>query len=157
MAYVDNHRDLNKIKDKPIYGFTIRQIISFGVVIITGIPIYAIMLSKKMDVTLACLVICLMAIPIFYVGTYEDVFGRPLERILRDKLRLIYRTKSKRPYSTDNSYEAIKNQRMLERKYRELARKELVRKKKLAQAKRKKKTKTSVGIKGKKKELEKTA
>ena len=156
MAYTDNHCDLNKIKDKPIYGFTVRQIISFAVIVIIAVPLYAIMLSKQMDTTVACLIIGLIAFPLFYTGTYEDINGRTVEKILHDKIRLMFRTKAKRPFSTYNSYEAIKNQQILEKKYRDLARKEILRKKQLA-AKKKKVVKFSFGKKRKDKKQENSA
>ena len=43
MAYTDNHCDLNRIKDKPIAGFTIRQLLSFATIVVIGIPTYTIM------------------------------------------------------------------------------------------------------------------
>ena len=156
MAYTDNHCDLNKIKDKPIYGFTVRQIISFAVIVVIAVPLYAIMLSKQMDTTVACLIIGLIAFPIFYTGTYEDVNGRTVEKILHDKIRLMFRTKAKRPFSTYNSYEAIENQQILEKKYRDLARKEILRKKQLV-AKKKKVVKFSFRKKRKDKKQENSA
>jgi hypothetical protein len=117
MAYTDNHCDLNKIKDKPIAGFSIRQILSFVAVAIVDIPVYAMCISAKLDNTLACLLICLIGVPIFFAGTYEDVHGRYLEKILMDKLRLLFLTQANRPFTTDNRYGAIKKQRMLEEKY----------------------------------------
>lgn len=117
MAYTDNHCDLNKIKDKPIAGFSIRQILSFAAVAAVDIPVYAMCISLKMDNTLACLLICLISVPIFFAGTYEDIHGRYLEKILMDKLRLLFLTQANRPFATDNRYGAIKKQRMLEEKY----------------------------------------
>jgi hypothetical protein len=117
MAYTDNHCDLNKIKDKPIAGFSIRQVLSFVAVAVVDIPVYAMCISAKLDNTLACLLICLISVPIFFAGTYEDVHGRYLEKILMDKLRLLFLTQANRPFATDNRYEAIKKQRMLEEKY----------------------------------------
>lgn len=157
MAYTENHRDLNKIKDRPIGGFTIRQLVSFAALVVIAIPIYAIMLSKKMDITIACMVICLIAFPVFYIGTYEDIFGRALEKIIGDKIKLVFKAKTKRPYTTDNSYEAIKNQQRLEKKYKEMARKELIRKTKHAKAKKNKPVKISEKGNKKKQGIEKTA
>ena len=90
MAYTDNHCDLNKITDRPIYGFSVRQVASFGVVLLVDIPVYVLCIKGGMDNTLACLIICLLSIPIFFTGTYQDVHGRYLEKILRDKLRLLF-------------------------------------------------------------------
>ena len=117
MAYTDNHCDLNKIKDKPVAGFSVRQILSFVAVAVVDIPVYAVCVSSKMDNTLACLFICLISVPIFFVGTYEDIHGRYLEKILMDKGRLLFMTQANRPFATDNRYGAIKKQRMLEEKY----------------------------------------
>lgn len=135
MAYVDNHTDLNKIKDKPIYGFTIRQVVSFAVIVAIAIPLYAIMLANHLDTTVACLIIGIIAFPIFFAGTYEDINGRTLEKILWAKIRLMMLTNAKRPFATNNTYEAIKNQRKLEKKYFELRKKEAIRRKKLAEKK----------------------
>ncbi len=118
MAYTDNHCDLNKIKDKPIYGFTLRQIACFGVVALVDVPVYAISLSSGMDTTVACLIICLISVPIFFTGTYEDVHGRYIEKIIKDKIRLYIRTQPNRPFATNNSYGAIQKQIMLEEQYK---------------------------------------
>ena len=117
MAYTDNHCDLNKIKDKPIAGFSIRQILSFVAVAAVDVPVYVMCISYKMDNTLACLLICLISVPIFFAGTYEDIHGRYLEKILMDKARLLFMTQANRPFATDNRYGAIKKQRILEEKY----------------------------------------
>jgi hypothetical protein len=130
MAYTENHCDLNKIKDKPIYGFTIRQMLSFLLILAIGIPTYAIMFSKGVDTTIACLIICFIAFPIFFAGTYEDINGRTVEKILYAKIRLLFLTKNKRPFATNNAFEAVKMQRQLEQKYRKMVRKEQLRKQK---------------------------
>ncbi len=117
MAYTDNHCDLNKIKDKPIYGFTIRQVICFGIVILVDVPVYAISLASGMDTTVACLIICLISVPIFFTGTFEDVHGRYIEKILKDKIRLYIKTQPNRPFATDNRFGAIQRQIMLEEQY----------------------------------------
>lgn len=117
MAYTDNHCDLNKIKDKPIAGFSIRQVASFVLVALIDIPVYALCISSKVDTTISCLLICLIGVPVFFTGIYEDVHGRYIEKILMDKIRLIFMTQANRPFATDNRYEAIKKQRLLEEKY----------------------------------------
>ena len=120
MAYTDNHCDLNRIKDKPIAGFTFRQLASFAAIVFIGIPTYTIMYAHRVNTTIACLVLCGVAVPIFFLGTYEDVNGRPVEKILYAKIRLLFLTKSKRPYATNNSFSAIKRQRKLEEEYHRL-------------------------------------
>ncbi len=118
MAYTDNHCDLNRIKDKPIAGFTIRQMLSFAAIVVIGVPTYTIMYANRINTTIACLILCGIAIPIFFIGTYEDVNGRTIEKILYAKIRLLFLTKSTRPYVTDNSFSALKRQRKLEEEYK---------------------------------------
>lgn len=120
MAYTDNHCDLNRIKDKPVAGFTLRQILSFAAIVVIGVPTYTIMYANRINTTIACLVLCGIAVPIFFIGTYEDVNGRPVEKIIYAKIRLLFLTKSKRPYATDNSFSALKRQRKLEEEYKRL-------------------------------------
>lgn len=138
MAYTDNHCDLNKIKDKPIAGFSIRQILSFVAVAAVDVPVYVMCISYKMDNTLACLLICLISVPIFFAGTYEDIHGRYLEKILMDKARLLFMTQANRPFATDNRYGAIKKQRILEEKYEGFVRDEKKRRAKKAKKKARK-------------------
>ncbi len=145
MAYTDNHCDLNRIKDKPIAGFTIRQLLSFATIVVIGIPTYTIMYANKINTTIACLVLCGVAVPIFFLGTYEDVNGRPVEKILYAKIRLLFLTKSKRPYATNNSFSAIKRQRKLEEEYHSLLNKTK------PQAKKSKKQKAIKKVKAKEK------
>ncbi len=78
------------------------------------------MYANRVNTTIACLVLCFVAAPIFFLGTYEDVNGRPIEKILYAKIRLLFLTKSKRPYATNNSFSAIKRQRKLEEEYNRL-------------------------------------
>ncbi|WP_026489187.1 MULTISPECIES: PrgI family protein [unclassified Butyrivibrio] len=128
MAYTENHCDLNKIKDKPISGFTVRQVVCFAIVILIDAPVYVLCLKSGMDNTFACLIICLISIPIFFGGTYEDVHGRYVEKLIRDKVRLVFLTQTNRPFSTDNRYTAIKKQILLEEKYKGFVRKAAVKK-----------------------------
>ncbi len=158
MAYTDNHCDLNRIKDKPICGFTIRQVVCFVIMAIIDIPVYAISIGSGMDCTIACLIICLISAPIFFAGTYEDVHGRPLEKILRDKIRLMFLTESNRPFSTDNRYNAIKKQIKLEEKMDGFVEKKKKRDKVKAAKKASKKSKVKFFFnRNSKKEAEKTA
>lgn len=153
MAYTDNHCDLNKIKDKPIAGFSIRQILSFVAVAVVDVPVYMMCLSYKMDNTLACLLICLISVPIFFAGTYEDIHGRYLEKILKDKVRLLFMTQANRPFATDNRYGAIKKQRILEEKYEGFVMDEKKRKAKKAKKKARKGKVFSFGKRAEKKRV----
>jgi len=149
MAYTDNHCDLNRIKDKPIAGFTIRQILSFTAIVVIGVPTYTIMYANRINTTIACLVLCGIAVPIFFIGTYEDVNGRPVEKIIYAKIRLLFLTKSKRPYATNNSFSALKRQRKLEEEYKSLLYKSKT------QANKTKKQKAVKAVKAKEKKKQK--
>lgn len=151
MAYTDNHCDLNRIKDKPIAGFTIRQILSFATIVVIGVPTYTIMYANRINTTIACLVLCGIAVPIFFIGTYEDVNGRPVEKIIYAKIRLLFLTKSKRPYATNNSFSALKRQRKLEEEYKSLLHKSK------AQANKTKKQKAVKTVKAKEKKKQKVS
>ncbi|WP_207638014.1 PrgI family protein [Butyrivibrio sp. FC2001] len=143
---------MNKIKDRPIYGFTVRQILSFLAIGIIGVPVYIILMNNHIDTTISCLIICFMAIPIFFIGTYEDVHGRYLEKIIKDKVRLMFLTSSERPFATNNSFDAIRKQRKLEEKYDQMVRdgkKRLEERKKIS-SRRKEKIKRILRINSKK-------
>ena len=154
MAYTDNHCDLNRIKDKPIAGFTIRQILSFAAIVVIGVPTYTIMYANRINTTIACLVLCGIAVPIFFIGTYEDVNGRPVEKIIYAKIRLLFLTKSKRPYATNNSFSALKRQRELEEEYKSLLYKSKTQANKANNTKKQKAVKT---VKAKEKKKQKVS
>ena len=54
--------------------------------------------------------------------------GRYVEKLIRDKIRLVFLTQSNRPFSTDNRYTAIKKQILLEEKYKGFVKKAAVKK-----------------------------
>ena len=106
---------------------------------------------NRINTTIACLVLCGIAVPIFFIGTYEDVNGRPVEKIIYAKIRLLFLTKSKRPYATNNSFSALKRQRKLEEEYKSLLYKSKT------QANKTKKQKAVKAVKAKEKKKQKVS
>ena len=101
MAYVPVPRDLAKVKNKVLFNLTKRQLLCFGGAGILGIPFYLLTLS-------ACLMM-LIVLPFFLLAMYEKD-GQPLEKVLRNMLRMKFQRPGVRPYRTENFYAALQKE-----------------------------------------------
>ncbi len=114
MAYTQNHCDLNKMEDKIVSGFTLRQILSFVAIVFIGIPTYIVMYRNGVDASLSCIVIAIIAVPLFLLGNFKDSLGRPAEKIVIAKIKLVFFSEIIRPYATNNTYSAAIRQSDIE-------------------------------------------
>ena len=114
MAYTQNHCDLNKMEDKIVSGFTLRQILSFVAIVLIGIPTYVVMYRNGIDSSLSCIVIAIIAVPLFLLGNYKDSLGRNAEKIIIAKIKLVFFSETIRPYATNNTYSAAIRQSNIE-------------------------------------------
>ena len=90
MAYVPVPKDLTKVKTKVAFNLTKRQLICFGGGAMIGVPLF------------------------FLLGVYEKN-GQPMEKIVRNILRVCFFRPKQRPYKTNNFYAALERQDRLDK------------------------------------------
>jgi len=107
MAFVSVPKDLNKVKTKVALNLTKRQLISFSIAAVIGLPVY--WYSRKAvgnDIAVFMMIACVM--PFFFVAIFEKdgiVFEKYMGHIIRQKF--IY--PKIRLYKTQNFYEYLNN------------------------------------------------
>jgi hypothetical protein len=113
VAFVPIPKDLNTVKSKVLFNLTKRQLICFGSGALTGIPLFFIL---KNHIPTAAAAMCMMVImlPAFLFGLYEKN-GQPLEKILRNIIRVVFLRPKQRPYMTDNFYSVLERQDRLDK------------------------------------------
>ena len=113
MAYVPVPKDLTKVKTKVAFNLTKRQLICFGSGALIGVPLFF-FLRGSMGTSTAALVMVLTMLPFFFLAMYERN-GQPLEKVVRQFVRLYFLRPKKRPYKTNNFYAALARQDQLDR------------------------------------------
>ena len=113
MAYVTIPKDLSKVQSKVLFGLTKRQVICFGAAALIGVPLF--FLAKgALGTTTAALCMILVMLPFFLFAMYERN-GQPLEKILRNIIRVCFLRPKQRPYETNNFYAVLERQDRLDK------------------------------------------
>ena len=105
MPFVPVPKDLTKVKTKVAFNLTKRQLVTFGLGGLVGIPAYLFTRGSIGNESAALLMIGLM-LPFFLFGIYEKD-GQPLEVILSHFIRAQFLSPKFRPYQTENMYAAL--------------------------------------------------
>ena len=113
MAYVPVPKDLTKVKTKVAFNLTKRQLICFGGGAIIGVPLFF-LLRVPMGNSTAAMCMMMVMLPFFLLGVYEKN-GQPMEKIVRNILRVCFFRPKQRPYKTNNFYAALERQDQLDR------------------------------------------
>lgn len=113
MAYVPVPKDLTAVKTKVLFNLTKRQLICFGCGALIGVPLFF-LLKSHIGVSTAALCMVLVMLPCFLMAMYEKQ-GLPLEKIIRNVLRVYFLRPKQRPYETNNFYAAVMRQEQLDR------------------------------------------
>ena len=113
MAYVPVPKDLTKVKTKVAFNLTKRQLICFGGCALIGVPLFF-FLRGSLGTSTAALMMVLTMLPFFFLAMYERN-GQPLEKVVRQFVRLYFLRPKKRPYKTNNFYAALARQDQLDR------------------------------------------
>ena len=103
-SYIAVPRDLSRVKSKVMFNLTKRQLICFSIAVVFGLPAFFLLKSIG-TVTFAAGGMMVIMMPFFFLAMYEKN-GRPLEVILGHFIESSYIRPRKRPYKTDNKYEA---------------------------------------------------
>ena len=108
MPFVPVPKDLTKVKTKVAFNLTKRQLVTFGLGGLVGIPAYLFTRSSIGNESAALLMIGLM-LPFFAFGIYEKD-GQPLEKVLKNFVNVTFLRPPGRPYRTNNGYAALMRQ-----------------------------------------------
>lgn len=115
MAYIQIPRDLNKVKEKFMFGLPKRQVICFGIGIAIGAAAFYVLLQiANLTAAITALALCVM--PFGFIGMYEKNGLHP-EQILRYKIRAKMRP-SVRPYKSENIYDIMQKQYTIDKEVR---------------------------------------
>lgn len=102
--YVNVPKDLSKVKNKVAFNLTRRQIICFGLAVVTGFPFYFLTRNIIGNSNAATAMVLLM-VPAFVFAMYEKD-GLPLEKVLGNYIRVRYLRPQIRRYETANMTKA---------------------------------------------------
>ena len=103
MAYVPVPKDLNAVKTKVMFNLTKRQILCFGGGALIGVPL-------------------------FLLAMYEKN-GQPPEKLIRNIVRVCFLRPKQRPYRTNNFYDLLNRQDILDKEVYAIVHKQNPRKK----------------------------
>ena len=113
MAYVPVPKDLTKVKTKVAFNLTKRQLICFGGGALIGVPLFF-LLRVPMGNSAAAMCMMMAMLPFFLLGVYEKN-GQPMEKVVRNMLRVWFFRPKQRPYKTNNFYAALERQDQLDK------------------------------------------
>ena len=113
MAYVPVPKDLTKVKTKVAFNLTKRQLVCFGCGALIGVPLFFLLRGPAGN-SVAAMCMMLVMLPFFLLAMYEKQ-GLPLEKILRNMIRVYFIRPKHRPYETNNFYSALARQEKLDK------------------------------------------
>lgn len=113
MAYVPVPKDLTAVKTKVMFNLTKRQLVCFGCGALIGVPLFF-LLKGHTGISAAAICMVIVMLPFFLVAMYEKN-GLPLEKIVRNILRVYFFRPKQRPYETNNFYAAVERQANLDK------------------------------------------
>ena len=115
MAYVPVPKDLTAVKTKVLFNLTKRQLVCFGGGALVGVPLFFLLKGPAgLSAGGASLCMVLVMLPFFLMAVYEKN-GLPLEKIVRNIVRVLFLRPKRRPYQTDNYYAVLARQAQLDR------------------------------------------
>ncbi len=127
MAYVPVPKDLNAVKTKVMFNLTKRQILCFGGGALIGVPLFF-LLKGHIGSSAAALCMMLVMLPFFLLAMYEKN-GQPLEKLIRNIVQVCFLRPKQRPYRTNNFYDLLNRQDILDKEVYTIVHKQNPRKK----------------------------
>jgi hypothetical protein len=122
MAYVPVPKDLAAVKTKVLFNLTKRQLICFGGGALIGIPLFFLLKGPaNLSASGASLCMVLVMLPFFLMAVYEKN-GLPMEKIVRNIVRVLFLRPKQRPYQTNNYYAALTRQFQLDKEVNDIVR-----------------------------------
>ena len=120
MAYVPVPKDLNAVKTKVMFNLTKRQILCFGGGALIGVPLFF-LLKGHIGSSAAALCMMLVMLPFFLLAMYE--------KIVRNIVQVCFLRPKQRPYRTNNFYDLLNRQDILDKEVYAIVHKQNPRKK----------------------------
>ena len=127
MAYVTIPKDLSKVQSKVLFGLTKRQVICFGAATVIGVPLFF-LLKGHIGSSAAALCMMLVMLPFFLLAMYEKN-GQPPEKLIRNIVQVCFLRPKQRPYRTNNFYDLLNRQDILDKEVYAIVHKQNPRKK----------------------------
>lgn len=122
MAYVPVPKDLTAVKTKVLLNLTKRQLICFSGGALIGIPLFFLLKGPaNLSASGASLCMVLVMLPFFLMAVYEKN-GLPMEKIVRNIVRVLFLRPKQRPYQTNNYYAALTRQSQLDKEVSDIVR-----------------------------------
>ncbi len=111
------------MKTKVLLNLTKRQLICFGGGALIGIPLFFLLKGPaNLTASGASLCMVLIMLPFFLMAVYEKN-GLPLEKIVRNIIRVLFLRPKQRPYQTNNYYAALMRQSQMDKEVHQIVRK----------------------------------
>ena len=127
MPYVPVPKDLTTVKTKVAFNLTKRQLICFAGAAAVGIPTY--LLTRGIfGGTGAVMALVAVALPFFFFAMYEKN-GQPPEKLIRNIVQVCFLRPKQRPYRTNNFYDLLNRQDILDKEVYAIVHKQKPRKK----------------------------
>lgn len=127
MAYVPVPKDLNAVKTKVMFNLTKRQILCFGGGALIGVPLFF-LLKGHIGSSAAALCMMLVMLPFFLLAMYEKNGQQP-EKLIRNIVQVCFLRPKQRPYRTNNFYDLLNRQDILDKEVYAIVHKQKPRKK----------------------------
>ena len=127
MAYVPVPKDLNAVKTKVMFNLTKRQILCFGGGALIGVPLFF-LLKGHIGSSAASLCMMLVMLTLFMLAKYEKN-GQPPEKLIRNIVQVCFLRPKQRPYRTNNFYDLLNRQDILDKEVYAIVHKQNPRKK----------------------------
>lgn len=112
MAFVQVPKDLSRVKTKVALNLTKRQLISFGLGALIGVPAY-LGIRSIIGNDLALLVMIVLMMPFFFTAIFEKD-GIPFEKYILHVIRQKYIYPKVRLYRTENFYKYLSTDEKME-------------------------------------------
>lgn len=112
MAFVQVPKDLSRVKTKVAFNLTKRQLISFGLGALIGVPTY-LGIRSSIGNDLALLVMIVLMMPFFFTAIFEKD-GIPFEKYILHVIRQKYIYPKVRLYRTENFYKYLSTDEKME-------------------------------------------
>ena len=120
MAYVPVPKDLTAVKTKVLFNLTKRQLVCFSGGALVGVPLFFLLKGPAgFSAGAASLCMVLVMLPFFLTAVYEKN-GLPLEKIIRNIVRVLFLRPKQRPYQTNNYYAVLARQSKLDKEVHQI-------------------------------------
>lgn len=127
MAYVPVPKDLTKVKTKVMFNLTRRQLVCFTAGALVGVPLFF-LLREPAGNSMAAMCMMLVMMPFFLLAMYEKN-GQPPEKLIRNIVQVCFLRPQQRPYRTNNFYDLLNRQDILDKEVYAIVHKQNPRKK----------------------------